>query len=333
MRIWRTLAGAVAGLLLVGAGGAGGGSAPGGPGEAIELPLTVMTFNIRYANAGDGENRWERRRDLVAGVVERHSPDVLGLQEALKPQLDELVERAGVYTVVGVGRDDGKESGEFSPILVRSNRFEVLESGTFWLSETPEKPGSVSWGNTVTRICTWARLAERTPSCPVGEPGQPMNVAPPRPVFWVFNTHLDHQSQSSREKGAELIAARIGARGHGEEPVILMGDFNAGEDNAAVALFTRSGKGDGGAAGPRMVDSYRAEHPGETVVGTFNGFGDPGDAKTTGGAKIDYILVPPPPRCVVEGASIDRTNEEGRYPSDHFAVTASLRLRCPTLGR
>lgn len=274
---------------------------PGGAGE-----LRVMTFNIRYGAAEDGPNHWTRRREMVFQVFRDHRPDVAGLQEVLRFQLDEIRRALPEYGAVVAGRDDGQAGGEACAILYRTGRFEVVEHGTFWLSDTPEVPGSRSWGNNITRICTWARLRDRGTGA----------------VFYMFNTHLDHQSQPARELGAELIAQRMGRRPH-PDPIILTGDFNAGEANPAMrylkgqapAVPSKKGRC---AAVPPLVDTYRVLHPNETTVGTFNGFSGKRD-----GEKIDYILVSP--HWKVLEASILYDNTDGRYPSDHFPVTAVIR--------
>ena len=158
-------------------------------------PLTVMSFNIRYGTANDGENRWENRRDALFELLRTEDADVIGLQEALSFQIQEIVAAVPGYAVTGVGRDDGRTKGEFSGILFRTSRLTVSEAGTFWLSDTPEVVASTTWGNTITRICSWARFVDKD--------GR---------AFWHYNVHLDHQSQPSRERSAELLARRIAAR-------------------------------------------------------------------------------------------------------------------------
>lgn len=265
------------------------------------LELSLLTFNIRYATAAAGPNAWEHRADFVAEVIREADADVVGLQEALRGQLDDLAAALPRYAEVGVGRDDGRTRGEHATILYDRARFAVAESGTFWLSETPETPGSMHWGNRITRVCTWARLVEK---------------ATGRAVY-VYNTHLDHESQPSRERSVRLVAERIGARTHAD-PVVVMGDLNAGEDNPA-ALFLLGGTGVPPA--PMFKDAFRTLHPDETEVGTFNAF----RLGNTGGAKIDYVFVPADAE-VVE-ADIIRAQREGRYASDHFPVFARIRLR------
>jgi endonuclease/exonuclease/phosphatase family metal-dependent hydrolase len=255
-------------------------------------PLRVMTFNIRYGTAADGDNAWPERRERLFSVIAAERPDVLGLQEALRFQLDELHARFPDLGEIGVGRDDGKTAGEYAAILYRADRLTVDTSGTFWLSDTPEVPGSVSWGNQITRICTWALLRDR-------RTGRRLAA---------FNLHLDHESQPARERGAELVMHRMPTIA-GDQPTILTGDFNAGEDNPAVAIVLHAG----------MRDTFRALHPDARLVGTFNGF--TGDST---GPKIDYVFASP--RWEILDAGIVRSRPGGRDASDHFAVTAMLRL-------
>ena len=197
----------------------------------------VMSFNIRYGTANDGENRWPLRRDFLMDLVRQDNADVTGLQEALHGQIVEITTALPAYGVIGVGRDDGKTRGEYAAILYRRDRFHVAESGTFWFSETPSTVASTSWGNTITRICSWARLIDRQGS-----------------AFWVFNVHLDHQSQPSRERSTALLAERIRARANPGEPVIVTGDFNVGENNPALPVLV-------GGATPLLVDTFRRLHP------------------------------------------------------------------------
>ncbi len=261
-------------------------------------PLTVMSFNIRYGTANDGENHWTRRRDLVFDVVREQNADLIGVQEALASQIDEIVAAVPGYAVVGVGRDDGRAAGEFSAILFRTSRLRVAESGTFWFSDTPTVPGSTSWGNNITRISSWARFIDRD--------GR---------AFWHFNLHLDHQSQPSRVRSTELVARRVAERSGSSEPVVVTGDFNVGEDNPALHTLVGA---PGGPAGP-FVDTFRVLHRDATEVGTFTGF----KIGNTTGAKIDYVLVEP--GTEVLSASIVRTSRDKRYPSDHFPVVATIR--------
>jgi len=274
---------------------------------ADELELRIMTFNIRYGSANDGENHWKNRKEMVCDVIRNHPSDVVGLQEALRFQMDEIREAHPVYGEIGVAREDGNNDGEYSSVLYRTDRFGVGESGTFWFSDTPKVAGSNTWGNACVRICSWARLIET-------KTGK---------AFYIFNLHLDHVSQPSREKSAVLLAERIRNRRY-KEPFVVTGDFNAGEDNPVIKYL----KGDIAVEGPDgskaktpvpMVDTFRVLHPDAADAGTFNGF--KGNRK---GDKIDFVFVPPATKVLK--AEILYDNVDGRYPSDHFPVDARFRL-------
>ncbi|MCA9276570.1 MAG: endonuclease/exonuclease/phosphatase family protein [Phycisphaerales bacterium] len=256
--------------------------------------LTVMTFNLRYGTADDGYNSWPNRDHLVMRVFRERDAQIIGVQEALAFQLNEITAEFPHYAVIGVGRDDGKNKGEYAAILYDTRRFAVDTSGTFWLSDTPEVVASTSWGNSITRICTWARLIDRDSGV----------------ALYVYNAHYDHRSQGSREKSSQLILDRIASRAH-DDPVVLMGDFNAGESNPAITALLKN---------PELTHTYRSVHPDETTVGTFNGFDG-----TSDGEMIDHIFVSPGLKTIA--ADIDRTNDNARYPSDHFPVWASFKLR------
>lgn len=278
-----------------------------GCGAAGKADLRVMTFNIRLGTAEDGEDHWNHRREMLFQVLHDHQPDVVGLQEALRFQLDEMREAVPEYGEIAAGRDDGNNGGEASAIFYRSARLKVDESGTFWLSNTPETPGSKHWGNIYPRICTWARFRDRR----TGD------------RFYVYNTHLDHQSQAARERGAELIVQRINGRTH-HDPFILTGDLNANECNPVVRYLKGElpavpAKPDDSATVSPLADTFRVIHPDITPAGTFHAF-----TGQRNGDKIDYILASPEWR-VLE-AAIVYDNRDGRYPSDHFPVTAVVRL-------
>ena len=300
-----------------------GGAAGGEPRAAGDgntgAELNVMSFNIRYGAGNDGEDAWEKRRGLVMDVVKDAGADVIGLQEALKFQIDEIRAAVGGYAVVGVGRDDGKEKGEYSAILYKSGEFEAKESGTFWFSDTPEVVGSKSWGNGITRICTWVRLSAASP----GKADAKSDGGAAR-AFYVFNVHLDHQSEPSRQKSAELLARRILGRAHPDEPVIVTGDFNCGEQSAAAQFLTGRAKsavaGGSGVEGWKgLVDCYRAVKPEGAEEGTFHAFKGVGGV---GKDKIDFVFVSEGMKVL--SAEIVRTERQGRYPSDHFPVVAKV---------
>jgi len=266
---------------------------------ANAFELRVMSFNIRYGSAGDGENHWPDRRQMVFDVIRKQKSDVVGLQEALRFQIDEIRKALPEYGEIGVAREDGRIDGEYSAILFRADRLGVAEAGTFWLSDTPEVAGSSHWGNACVRICTWARLIEN-------DSGK---------AFYIFNTHLDHVSQPSRQKSATLLARRIASRNH-KDPFVVTGDFNASENNPVVTYLT-------GKTTPEtpvvLVDTFRVLHPEAKDVRTSHSF-----RGGRQGYKIDYVLAQP--SALVLEAQILYDNIDGRYPSDHYPVTARLRL-------
>lgn len=262
------------------------------------LTVHVTSFNIRYGTADDGGDAWPHRKELVYGVIRGQDSDFVGLQEALRFQIDAIRESVPDYDEVGVGRDDGKEAGEYSAILYKSDRWRAEDSGTLWLSDTPDVPGSMTWGNEITRIATWARFVEI-------ETGR---------AVWLFNTHFDHVSQPSREKSAQLLASRIAQRGS-DDPVIVTGDFNAGEANPAILYLKNATK----RSPVTLVDTFRVLHPDEQPVGTGGGFEGLRD-----GPKIDYVFAEPDAK--VGKAGIVRDHRNGRYPSDHFPVYAEITL-------
>ena len=271
------------------------------------VDLKIMTFNIRYGTANDGDDHWKNRHDMVFNVLRIHRPDIVGLQEALDFQIAEICEAVNWYGRIGVAREDGKTEGEYSALLYDVNRFKVDKSGTFWFSNTPEVPGSSHWGNACVRICTWARFIEK-------KSGR---------AFYVFNLHLDHVSQPSREKSAVLLAQQIKNRKH-PDPFIVTGDFNTGEDNPVIT-YLKGKTALTGADGQKsenpipMVDTFRVLHPDAKDVRSHHSFR--GMRK---GSKIDYVLVPPSVKVLEAQILYDNIN--GRYPSDHYPVNATIRL-------
>jgi endonuclease/exonuclease/phosphatase family metal-dependent hydrolase len=266
----------------------------GGPADT----LRVMAFNVRLGVADDGEDSWEHRKALVARTVQDFDPDLLGTQETWRFQADYLLEQLPGRAYVGWPRQPGnEEDGEECAILYREARFERLDAGQFWLSETPDVPASRSWDSSLPRIVTWVRLRDRR------RPGAEV-------VF--VNTHFDHRGAEARRESARLVRARL------EEMAprgawILAGDFNAGEDSAPYEVLV------GERATLKVVDSYRVVHPQRREgEGTFNGF-----RGRRSGPRIDWVLHGAAFETLA--AAIDRTEEDGRYPSDHFPVTAVLR--------
>ncbi len=262
--------------------------------EADEIEIHAMSFNIRLGVAKDGPNHWDLRKELVFDVLRDHQPDVVGLQEAWKIQIDAVNAAFPEFGMIGRSRQEDPETGEWCPILYRKDKFEVVNEGTFWLSDTPAKEGTMSWGNRIPRICTWGRFKDKN----TGR------------TFFLYNTHFDHQSQASREKSAVLLCERIAARKPSDEPAIFMGDLNAGEGNLAIKTLGKS-----------LRDTFGELHPGVKLRGTFGGWKGRSD-----GNRIDYIYVTSKGWKIVEAAILRDHSVDNRYPSDHYPVNARLIL-------
>lgn len=262
--------------------------------------VKVMSYNVRYGTAKDGINHWDRRRDFLLETIQAFDPDLLGTQETLGFQRDFLAQKLPTYGVLGVGRDDGKEKGEMMALYWRKDRFEKLDGGHFWLSETPGQVGSKSWDSSLPRMVTWVKLRDR-------------KNRTAKPVLFL-NTHFDHLGKQARFQSAKLIRSRVEELGRGCSWVVT-GDFNTGEASEPyTALF-----GTQQAQESPVVDTFRAAHPTKgKAEGTFSGF----QVTATGGNRIDWIGVSRD--WAVRSAVIDRTSRDGRTPSDHFAVTAVL---------
>lgn len=269
--------------------------------EPSTSSLKVMSFNIRYGTARDRENHWNNRKEFLVETIKVFNPDVLGTQETLAFQRDYLAEHLAGYTVIAAGRDDGKEKGEMMAVYFRTNRFELLDSGHFWLSETPDRTGSKGWGSKSPRMVTWLKLRDR--------------LAAAGSAFFFFNTHFDYRSLQTKIESARLLRKRIVVRA-GNTPVVVTGDFNSPEGSAPYdALFNPNPE-----KSRMLFDTYRKAHPerGEQE-GTFSGFG-----QRVNQSRIDWIACSHHWRVL--SADIDRTNRHERTPSDHYPVTAILQL-------
>ncbi len=268
---------------------------------SIDTPRTrAMTFNIRFAGEGDrGQRAWANRADLVRDVIASSDPDIVGVQEALAEQVDWLQKAFPSHTLVGVGRIDGRRGGEATPILFRTDRYTLLASGHFWLSPTPNVPGSRGWDAACERMATWVRLHDRTDG---------------RTVLAV-NTHFDHVGAESRRESARIVRAFIGSTRDGAE-VILLGDFNApadGPNSDVHSMLCAPGSPAGG-----LQDAYRAVFPiPDATEATFCGW----EGAIRGG-RIDWVLVSEGWRA--ESAVIDRRMRGYQTPSDHYPVIVDL---------
>lgn len=285
--------------------------------SAAASPVKVMTYNIRYS-AGDAkspDNNWPARREALAAIVEKEKPDVVGFQEVLPDQRKWLEARFSGYTFVGDGRNADRVSGEASPIVFRKDRFVAVKSGTFWLSQTPDVPGSKGWGAALPRICSYAILNDKA----TGK------------TFAFANTHTDHKSEEAREKGMLLVIERM-KEFSGDAPVVFVGDHNCLEYEKPAQAVSKL-----------LKDAlYVSETPPEGPWRTFNFWsykekeqsivealakpirersvpGDKSDSK-----RIDYIYVSPGTK-VKNYRTIDSPRPGAKlYPSDHFPSVATL---------
>jgi len=265
---------------------------------SFDRRLRVLSFNVRFDAEGDeGDRAWHERRGVAASVVRFHRPDVVGLQEPLAHQFEDVRERVPGYEWTGVGRVDGVGAGEFVPIGVRADRFDVLADGTFWLSETPSVPGSVGWDAAHPRLVTWLRVRDRRTGV----------------AFVAANTHFDHQGDRARERAAALARERLDDVA-GDDPVLLTGDLNCPPDALPVSILT-------GSEGPgrRLVEAEGASTwPRHGPAATFDRFaGDPD-------RRIDHVLVSPGVTVHQFGVLDDR--QDGQLPSDHRPVLAEVSL-------
>ncbi|HJR65878.1 MAG TPA: endonuclease/exonuclease/phosphatase family protein [Gemmatimonadaceae bacterium] len=265
-------------------------------------PLRVMSFNLRLDLASDGPNAWPHRRDWVASLIRFHAPDAVGVQEALAHMLTDLDARLPGFARVGVGRADGREGGEFSAILYRTDRLQMLNNGTFWLSPTPEVAGSKGWDAAIERVATWARFRDRTTGC----------------TYVHLNTHFDHIGEQARQESARLIRHRLDSLAAGL-PVIVTGDLNADPQSVAYRVFTRDTI-DGDAPLRDAFTASRGGHYGPTSTWTAFKAIEPG-------RRIDYVLVSAPIPVLTHGILPD--SWDGRFPSDHLPVLAAIGTMCP----
>jgi endonuclease/exonuclease/phosphatase family metal-dependent hydrolase len=269
------------------------GAAPAGTNDPAP-PLVVTTYNLRFASSRP-PNEWAVRRPLMRELLREIAPDLLGTQEGLHDQLRDLAVDLPEYDWTGVGRDGGVR-GEFMAVFYRRDRLEPLATNHFWLSDTPEVVASRTWGHTCNRMVTWLRFRDRRTAH----------------EFYFFNTHFDHEAPVAREKSAELVRRRVAALGT-NLPVLLVGDFNAAAGaSRPYELLTREGF---------FTDTWTIarEREGEGLS-TFNGF----RSADRRGIRIDWILARG--EVTVARAQINSFTRDGLFPSDHFPVTAWLRL-------
>jgi endonuclease/exonuclease/phosphatase family metal-dependent hydrolase len=264
-------------------------------GNAEQTVLRVMTFNLRTAATID-QFSWVKRRPVVRELLLREKPDIIGTQEGTYAQLVNIAEDSPSYQWIGEGRE-GNNRGEFAAVFFNKARLKPLDQGHFWLSNTPDVPGSITWGNAYPRMATWVKFQDvRT-----------------RKTFYVINTHFDHQSELSRQKSAELII-RTADTFEAGVPVLVTGDFNSRQDGYSHDIFMKKGG---------MKDAYMeaAERINENY-GTIHHFTDPsGGGKDN---KIDWILYRGD--VTVLRGEVVTFHADGQYPSDHYPVMADVTL-------
>jgi endonuclease/exonuclease/phosphatase family metal-dependent hydrolase len=273
--------------------------------EESKKDLHVVTFNVRYDNPDDGPNRWEMRVPLIESYFAKEMPDIIGMQEVKHNQIIDLQKILPGFAYVGTGRDDGKQGGEYTPIFYKKDKFSLLENSQFWLSETPEVPGSIGWDAAITRIVTWAKFEDKFSG----------------KTFCFFNTHFDHRGVKAREMSPFLLSDKI-AEIAVNSPVILTGDFNIQKNNATL----------GSAVYDNLIETLKSknalnsaelitETPVTTTGSTSTGFrpnwtvGESGDA-------IDYIFVNE--YFKVKSYRVDRIVKDSIFISDHWPVIARL---------
>lgn len=264
----------------------------------VAQDLNVMSFNIRYNTTADSLNAWPYRKDKVASQILFHQAHIIGVQEALHDQMMDLQERLPEYKFAGVGREDGKEKGEYSAIFYDTTRLQALQSKTFWLSQTPEIAGSKGWDAQITRVVTWIKFRDRKT----------------KKIFFAFNTHFDHIGKEARKESAKLVLQKVKEIA-GSTPAFVTGDFNAHPDDEPIQIILD-------AANPlRLTDSKEiSKTPHYGPIGTFNGFKD----MERDDQPIDYVFLKGKWK-VLKHATLSQT-WEGRFASDHFAVLTKISL-------
>ncbi|WP_262149419.1 endonuclease/exonuclease/phosphatase family protein [Chryseobacterium foetidum] len=253
--------------------------------------LKVMSFNIRLNVESDQDNAWPKRKEEALALLEYYHPDVLGVQEALPEQMKDMKSGLKNYDFVGVGRDDGKEKGEFSAIFFDTQKLQIIKSGTFWLSETPEKP-SKGWDAALNRICTYAIFKDLKS----------------KKEFLAMNIHFDHVGNVARVKSSELILKKAKELNPKNLPLVLTGDFNLTEDTEPVKILSQN-----------LKDTfYHSEKKHYGPKGTFTGF----NVNEVPKDRIDYIFVKG--FKIKSQRHINDRRENLLYPSDHFPVFSEL---------
>ncbi len=257
----------------------------------VKTKDTIISYNIRYDNRWDKENLWSLRKNRLSQLLMDYDPSIFGIQEGLLNQVEWIDSTLRNYNYIGVGRDDGKGKGEFCAIYFDTTRYEVMESSTFWLSDTPNKV-SVGWDAALERICTYGLFKKKMSG----------------KMVWVFNAHFDHVGGIARKKSSELILKTIKEVNTQSLPVVLMGDFNSNPDSDPIKIFKNN------LEDALEISSTRLKGP----TGTFNGF----DKRHPLNNRIDYIFVKG--MKVISYRHIDDRLSNNRHISDHLPVMISV---------
>jgi len=260
-----------------------------------QTALKVMSYNIRLNLKSDGENWWENRKDRVASLMNYYEADFIGMQEVLQNQLDYLEDHLPGYAYIGVGRDDGKQAGEYSCLFYNTGKYSLVKQSTFWLSPTPDTP-SKGWDAALNRVCTYGLFRNKKTKQHV----------------WVFNTHFDHIGKNARLESAKLIIEKIKELNTKGYPVVLTGDFNSRPEEDPV----------------KYVLTYLRNS--RTVAKLVYGNADTWNAFKFGeqpSGCIDYIFVSGSPKITVTKFATITDSYDRKYPSDHFPVMATLQFK------
>ena len=266
----------------------------GGAMHSQKNDLKIMSFNIRMDRAPDGINQWSNRKEWVAELIKFYDIDILGCQEVTANQLHDLQNRLSEYEFVGVGRDDGKEAGEFSPLFFRKERFEMLATQTFWLSQTPHLV-SKGWDANYFRIATWAELIDKNS----------------RDTFFVFNTHFDHIAVEARKHSVVLLREKV-QQIAGNRLAFITGDFNFSEQTEYYKSITKDS-----AQLIMFFDSHKLAQSTYGPSWTFQGFGQ---VPLKEREKIDFIFTTQPSQIKVKQSAIVSEQRDSIFPSDHFPL-------------
>ena len=282
-------------------------------------PIRLLAINVRLSTANDGVNSWANRKDFMTEIIAGGNYDFIGTQETMmhpNPDLDQpsfIASKLPGHAFIGRSREIDPEAGEAMMIYYKKDRWRIDETDqeTFWLSDTPDVPGSKTDPEAgCPRTVTAALFHELKEGQPTGR------------TIYIYNTHFDHLSEGARQRGAKQLMDRVAARKNKDVPIVVMGDMNCGERSPAIRYM----KGEpmtlnGQTWNPpyKLADTFREVHPDATDVGTFNGFREP---DRHGREKIDYVFVSPGLKTL--SAEIIRTQREGRFPTDHFPVDAVI---------